>query len=260
MSDQPKPPVIGRTVVQFAEVIPPEVPEELVAGLKSLATKTGVSDELKAVHIDGIGHDFVLRRPTRREWQEYLDKAHDAQQSIDGNANLAALCCLWPSRRALAAARDVLPALPIQICNWIETMCGAKNLNEVPLDPSTDEDALQAIGLAAGDVEPLLRTYHHPGQLKAVTIRVSGDDEEVETVTVVVKRPDKATYENLVRGYRTSDKAIACYNAAMVCIVSPSADADKRALLEARPGIPHGLFPTMISMGGGVARSTAKKL
>ena len=253
--------VIGRASVTVGEAVPSDVPDELVPSLKSLASSRGVSDEIKAVTVDGVGHPFVLRRATRREWQEYVDKAHDPQQSIDGNANLAALCCLWPSRRALAADREGTPALPIQLCNWIETMCGAKNLDEVPLDADTSEDVLEALGLVEADVQELLRVYHQPKQLSAVTIRVSGDGEEpVESLTVILKKPDKATYEALVRGYRTSDKAIACYNAALSCIVYPSVDAEKRKLLEDRPGIPHGLFATMISMGGGIARSTAKKL
>jgi hypothetical protein len=251
-----------RPIIGQIEVVPPDVPEDVIPQLKQRAAALGVSDELRAVRVDGIEHDFVLRRPTRKEWQDYVVKQHDDAQSVDGQVNLALLCTMWPSRKAVTAARDLLPALPIRLCNWIELMSGGKvgTITETPIDTTTEEDVLAGLAVPTDVLASLLSRFTLRNQIRVIAIRVSGDDDPIEEITIVVKRPDKATYDNLLRGWRAGDKAVACYNAAMSCVVYPQSDVDKRALFEERPGIPYRLFATMIEMGGGIGRETAKKL
>ncbi len=242
------------------------VPEELVPGLKARAVADGVSDDLLRVNVEGVDHEFILRKPTRAEWHEYIDKAHIATQSATGNWNLAVQCCLWPNQTALRIARDTMPGLASKICDLIEVWIGGEITRriEVILSSKTDDTVLADIGISRAELEPLLARYRSKGQLRAIIVRVSPDDvpaDEVETVSIVLKQPDATTFNALRAGFQVPDgRGMTCYTAAMTSTVWPESEEDRRELFNEYPGLPWCTWSLIFDMGGGLARATAKKL
>lgn len=247
--------------------IPAEVPEDDVPALKARALRASGTDEIRDVVVQDIGHPFVLRRPTRAEFMEYLNKAFDAKQSSDGEWNLVLACTIWPNQTALRAARSELPALPKRLVDKLDEWCGGATANviSIELTRATTEDQLSdPYGLTMDDVVPLMQRYPSKNgkraALRVVGCRTSPEgQEDADVETVVVKSPSLHQYNTLVSGFRAGDKAEAFYDAAMSCIVWPEAEADRREIVDRAPGLPYVLFPVLSEMGGAGARTTAKK-
>lgn len=244
-----------------------EVPEDLVGALKAKAAKIGVSDVLRRIRVEGIAHEFIMRKPTRAEWHEYLNAAMVASQSSAGEWNLVIQCGLWPGLAAIKAAAATQPSVIKKVVDAIERWVGGEQGQaekiEYTLTADTTDDALAEVGLTRDDVEPLLARYPGRNQIKVVGVFVSPadtDESEADIATVVVRSPPKPVYDKFILGYRSGDKAAACYDMAMSCIVWPEAEQDRRSLIRDQPGLPWTLFATLGPMGGTGSKVTAKNL
>lgn len=244
-----------------------EVPEQDVPGLKAMAAKRGVGDELRRVTIDGVSHEVIVRKPTLAEWNEYINAALVPDQSSSGEWSLMVQCALWPSLARVKASSADKPAMVKQIVDVIERWVGGDQSQrervKIELSSATTEDELREIGLTLEEVQRLLTRYSGKKQLVALSLTTSPpdtEDAERDIVTVVVKRPPQAIYQKLVTGWRSADKAQAVYDAALSCIVNPEEESERRALLKTSPGLPWSLFPILMQMGGAGDRVRAGKL
>lgn len=258
--------VTARIMSHVGEV-PPLVPEDEIAGLKARAAHAGASDELRRVSVDGVSHEFIVRKPTRAEWNEYFDWACVPAKSQSGAWNLIVRCTMWPSQSAVTRAASECPGMVRVIAEEIERWCGGEILQvervEIDLAQDVSDERLAEVGLTRDDVAPLLVRHSGVKQLKAVSLHTSPErceegDEEI--VTIIVKKPTRAVYDNLIRDWQTANKAVACYDAALACMVWPESEADRRDVINDNPGLPWALYSVITSMGGAGAKAHTGKL
>lgn len=237
------------------------VPLDEVPGLKVRAAAAKVGDELRRIVVDGVSHEIIVRRPTRREFQEYFDASADPARAADGCWNLVVQCALWPAVDRIRLSRDALPALPSKVVGELETWVGATVASEVVLSAALTDEVLDGLFMSRAELAQLLQQYPHRGQLRHVNFRVSPEGDDEETAGVIVKRPTRPVYDALMRALKGSDsKATALYDTALSCIVVPESEGERRDLLDVRPGIPGGVFKAIVDMGGSTSKATAKKL
>lgn len=258
--------VTARVMPHVGEV-PPLVPDDEIAGLKARAAHAGASDELRRVSVDGVSHEFIVRKPTRAEWNEYFDWACVPAKSAAGCWNLIVQCAMWPSHSAVSRAASECPGMIRVIVDEIERWCAGEISQaervEIDLAQDVSDERLAEVGLTHDDVNPLLVRYPAAKQLRVVSLHTSPERcEEVdeEAVTVIVKRPTRPVYENLLRDWQSANKAAACYDAALACMVWPEAEADRRDVLNDNPGLPWALFSVIMAMGGAGAKTHTGKL
>lgn len=239
------------------------VPDADIPLMKARAIAAGVNDSLIAHKVDGIDREYVFRTPTVAEWNDYLDWANDPQRSSVGEWNLVVSCLMWPNETALRFDSEEQPGIVRKFVNVIEEHCGAgqSHTTDLTLAVSLTDDKFARFGLEREDVLPLLAQYQRKGQLRAINIRVSPlTDEAPESVSVIIKAPTRNVYDTMMTGFKSADKALAVYNAAMSCIVWPQDKAEVRDLVKARPGIPWSLFVHMAEMGGLLLKGETRKL
>lgn len=262
----PPPPTFGPPHEAFAvEDVPEQVPETLLPALKAQAAReSGGCDEVRIINVAGIDHDFVLRRPSKREWDIYLDAAFQPAMAIHASRELAANCCVWPpvSTMKMIADERRLPALPMRLCDELELWCGYSAPREFVIDANTQPSTLHAAGIDPSVVAALVAQYPHKGQLRACTFTLTPThwgEEDKATATVIVKRPEKGVYESFVLGFQGTGKAAASHEAALACCVYPASPEALRRLFADVPGIPVKLADVIATLGGATVRTTAKK-
>lgn len=250
--------------------LPETCSEDEIPVLKARANKACGCDELRVIRVEGIEHDFIVRRPTRSEWDDYLNKATNASQAVDGEWNLCVECVVWPNLARMRHDRADLPAFPKRVCDALERFSGGVKSGRVVLviDGSTTDEALSdPLGLTRADIEPLLRRFPRkpgkPATLRAVGVRTSidaEDESDAEYETVIIKNLTAFQYDKLHTGFKSDDKSSALYDAAMSCIVWPSDEREKVDLLKATPGLPLAMFDVMNDACGASAKVVQKKL
>ncbi len=256
MTHHPDPPALGGPTPTKLHPIATEPADDEVPELRRRAAAMTDGDEsLRDVSVEGIDHVYVCRRPTRAEFDTYWNDAQVKETGMQASRNLARLCVLWPNRTRLRLEEETFPALTVRLCDALETWAGFDKPAEVELKAGAED-------LTANEVD-LLKRYHHPGQLRRVSFRVTPTDwdtAEQEVIDLVVKRPEAGVYESFIRGYNSgTNKAGASYDAALSSIVQPVSTEEKRALLDKYPGIHCKLGDVMVLMGGAGKRVTAKK-
>lgn len=242
--------------------VPNEVPADRIPELKARAAAESGSGDIRSATVDGISHDYVLRKPTPAEWRAYYDACFQPGMALQASRNLVQACLLWPARAKLTADEKRLPAVAMRLCDELELWCGYIKPRELPIDKATTAEAIGAFGLDASAVAGLLEQYQGK-KLKALAFRTTPLDwseEDQEQVVVVVRTPDKGVYEGFTRDFGTTEKAAAAHAAALSCIVLPSATETVRDVLARAPGLASKLADTIAILGGATAKTTAKKL
>lgn len=263
----PQPPTLGPApdMLPVSEPLPDEVPAALLPALKAQAAReSGGCNDVRIATVDGIDHEFALRRPTKAEWDVYLDAAFQPPLAMDASREIVADCCMWPDASTMRMIADerTLPALPMRLCDHLETWVGYSAPREIAIDAKTSPATLAAAGLDPDVVAALLAQYPGKGQLRACVFTLTPKewaDEDQRTAVVILKRPTKGDYQSFVLGYQTTAKAAASSDAAMACCVYPVTTEARRKLFAEAPGIPAKLADVIATMGGAVVRSTAKK-
>lgn len=260
----PQPPPIQQPMGGITP-FPSVVPDEAYDDLKAQALRESGSDEVRTVTVDGIEHEFVLRRPTKAEWDAYFDGAMDPSRAMQANRDLAGRCTLFPSRIAhlgsMQRDESLMPALPMRLCDLLETWVGFAAPRETVLTAAVDATVLASYGLTVTDAATLLAKYPAKGQVRLLGYRTTPKDwaaDDANEVVVVVKSPDKGVYEGFIATYGGVKKAAAAYDFAIACVVMPEATL-LPALLSAYPGVATKLADTLVVMGGAGARTSAKK-
>ena len=88
-----QPPLIANPLEPEVETdLPSEVPEDVIDGLKAIAQRQSGTAELREVSVVGIDHPYLLRKPTREEWDAYFDGANEAATGLMATRQLAGKC------------------------------------------------------------------------------------------------------------------------------------------------------------------------
>ena len=236
-----------------------EPDEDAWPQIKARAAAACGTDEVRTVAIAGIDHLYVMRAATRTEFDAYFNMAQSPEMALQAARSLASACLLWPERRVLNADEKRLPSVPHRLCDAIETWAGASKPVEEAVGSDPDE-----IGPLADREKLLLTQYREAGQLKRCVFQTTPldfEEHDQNFVRLVVKRPPLGVYQAFMTSFQKgSDKAGACYDMAMSCIVEPNTTEGVRSVLASHPGIPVKLVDVLVTMAGAGQRiSTGKR-
>lgn len=210
----------------------------------------GMHPDAELVEREDLEFACIVRPATQREFWDYLDGA--LAESPDAAPTLALRCSLWRTRAEIHTAIRRAPFLAHRIVEAIESMAGGDKARGVyPLDAKTPDDLLDELGIPKEIAADLRSRYHHKGQLGIVHHDVG---------TVAIRAPADGIAREWKDTYATKEKARACFDLAMACIVFPAVDS-ARALLERAPAMPYNvLLGPILDLGGAGSKAKRKKL